>query len=184
MTVPGTVTVSDRGGDSTSTRPAALLPGWPHAPAAIHSFWTCTVGHAHSLVAPLRWWKTRRKNTSGERFLLLWYLIRFQIEDKATSSPTTFIRLNLLVGYLVNHLNKTLTVPLNVCLVIQQRRCFLCLITPFSIVLVWQMVPSAAGMLLVMQRLLLLMHQSSLHTSCGRRIKYRWWSGKNNEQSE
>lgn len=33
-------------------------------------------------------------------------------------------------------------------------------------VLVWQMVPSAAGMLLVMQRLLLLMHQSSLHTSC------------------
>lgn len=33
-------------------------------------------------------------------------------------------------------------------------------------VLVWQMVPSAAGMLLVMQRLLLLMHQSSLQTSC------------------
>lgn len=33
-------------------------------------------------------------------------------------------------------------------------------------VLVWQMVPSAAGMLVVIQRLLLLMHQSSLQTSC------------------
>lgn len=39
-------------------------------------------------------------------------------------------------------------------------------LTPFSMVLVWQMVPSAAGMLVVMQRLLLLMHQSSLQTSC------------------
>lgn len=42
-------------------------------------------------------------------------------------------------------------------------------------VLVWQMVPSAAGMLLVMQRLLLLMHQSSLQTSC--------W-GENSEKAE
>lgn len=38
-------------------------------------------------------------------------------------------------------------------------------LTPFSMVLVWQMVPSAAGMLLVMQRLLLLRHHNSLQTS-------------------
>lgn len=38
-------------------------------------------------------------------------------------------------------------------------------LTPFSMVLVWHMVPSAAGMLLVMQRLLLLRHHNSLQTS-------------------
>lgn len=46
------------------------------------------------------------------------------------------------------------------------RKRWISVITPFSMVFVWQMVPSAAGMLLVMQRLLLLMHQSSLQTSC------------------
>lgn len=46
---------------------------------------------------------------------------------------------------------------------------FTLILTPLSMVLVWQMVPSAAGMLLVMQRLLLLMHHSSLHTSCQRK---------------
>lgn len=43
--------------------------------------------------------------------------------------------------------------------------CALGFLTPFSMVLVWQMVPSAAGMLLVMQRLLLLRHHNSLQTS-------------------
>lgn len=40
------------------------------------------------------------------------------------------------------------------------------MLTPLSIVCVWHSVPSAAGMLLVMHRLLLLRHQSSLQTSC------------------
>lgn len=44
-------------------------------------------------------------------------------------------------------------------------------LTPFSMLPVWQRVPSAAGMLLVTQRLLLLRHQSSLHTSQERRQK-------------
>ena len=39
------------------------------------------------------------------------------------------------------------------------------LLTPFSMLPVWHKVPSAAGMLLVTQRLLLLRHHSSLHTS-------------------
>lgn len=51
------------------------------------------------------------------------------------------------------------------------RQNLISVFTPFSMVLVWQMVPSAAGMLLVMQRLLLLMHQSSLQTSCVREWK-------------
>lgn len=41
-------------------------------------------------------------------------------------------------------------------------------LTPLSMVCVWHSVPSAAGMLLVMHRLLLLRHHSSLQTSCGR----------------
>lgn len=43
-----------------------------------------------------------------------------------------------------------------------------CGLTPLSMVCVWHSVPSAAGMLLVMHRLLLLRHHSSLQTSCGR----------------
>lgn len=42
-------------------------------------------------------------------------------------------------------------------------------LTPLSMVCVWHSVPSAAGMLLVMHRLLLLRHHSSLQTSCGPR---------------
>lgn len=42
-------------------------------------------------------------------------------------------------------------------------------LTPLSMVCVWHRVPSAAGMLLVMHRLLLLRHHSSLQTSCGPR---------------
>lgn len=38
-------------------------------------------------------------------------------------------------------------------------------LTPFSMLPVWHRVPSAAGILFVTQRLLLLRHQSSLHTS-------------------
>lgn len=38
-------------------------------------------------------------------------------------------------------------------------------LTPLSMLPVWHRVPSAAGILLVTQRLLLLRHQSSLHTS-------------------
>lgn len=41
-------------------------------------------------------------------------------------------------------------------------------LTPLSMACVWHSVPSAAGMLLVMHRLLLLRHHSSLQTSCGR----------------
>lgn len=42
-------------------------------------------------------------------------------------------------------------------------------LTPLSMVCVWHRVPSAAGMLLVMHRLLLLRHHNSLQTSCGPR---------------
>lgn len=48
-----------------------------------------------------------------------------------------------------------------------------CALTPLSMVCVWHSVPSAAGMLLVMQRLLLLRHHSSLQTSCGPRRPLR-----------
>lgn len=41
-------------------------------------------------------------------------------------------------------------------------------LTPLSMVCVWHTVPSAAGMLLVMHRLLLLRHHSSLQTSLAR----------------
>lgn len=46
-------------------------------------------------------------------------------------------------------------------------------LTPLSMVCVWHSVPSAAGMLLVMHRLLLLRHHSSLQTSCGPRRPLR-----------
>lgn len=46
------------------------------------------------------------------------------------------------------------------------RCCSKPVLTPLSMVCVWHSVPSAAGMLLVMQRLLLLRHHSSLQTSC------------------
>lgn len=46
-------------------------------------------------------------------------------------------------------------------------------LTPLSMVCVWHSVPSAAGMLLVMHRLLLLRHHSSLQTSCGPRHPLR-----------
>lgn len=47
-------------------------------------------------------------------------------------------------------------------------------------VLVWHMVPSAAGMLLVMQRLLLLRHHNSLQTSC----KERDFGGEREREEE
>ena len=46
-------------------------------------------------------------------------------------------------------------------------------LTPLSMVCVWHNVPSAAGMLLVMHRLLLLRHHNSLQTSCGPRCPLR-----------
>lgn len=46
-------------------------------------------------------------------------------------------------------------------------------LTPLSMVCVWHSVPSAAGMLLVMHRLLLLRHHNSLQTSCGPRRPLR-----------
>lgn len=53
------------------------------------------------------------------------------------------------------------------------RRAASAALTPLSMVCVWHSVPSAAGMLLVMHRLLLLRHHSSLQTSCGPRRPLR-----------
>lgn len=62
--VPGTVAASDGRGDSAPTGPAALPPGGPEPPAAVHTLRTGSVGHAHPLVAPLE--HSHRRMTGGK----------------------------------------------------------------------------------------------------------------------
>lgn len=59
---PGAVTVADGGGHSSPTGTAALLPGSPETPAAIHPLWPGPVDHTHPLIAPLKY--THRVGTS------------------------------------------------------------------------------------------------------------------------
>lgn len=91
--VPGAVTVSDGGGNSTSARPAALFPRRPQTPTSVHAFRAGAIRDAHSFVAPLQHTHTHTQGHVAKTF------------DKDERRQNVLVNLTHFVGFVEENHN-------------------------------------------------------------------------------